>query len=188
MDKERAKRLIRLYAWPAVMIFLGLVLVFSPDTASALIAKVIGWLLVGIGICVAAGVVFGGAGDRMRLIVAAVLCLGIGIFVAAFPLVLAEALGRFFGVFLILRGISGIRGANQKKQTGIPWQYSMGTAVLTLAAGIILTLLPLTLSRILLNICGAVLVVIGIVNIIGTWRESKALESGSRPAIIDADE
>lgn len=188
MDKERMKKLLRLYAWPAVLTLLGLVLMFSPDTASALIAKVIGWVLIGAGVCVAIGAVLGMAGDRVRMIVIAVLCLGIGIFVTSFPLLLAEMLGRVFGIFLIIRGIADIRGALRKKAADIPWQYSMGIAALTLAAGIILALLPLTLSRIILNICGIVLVIIGIVNIAGTYQEQKALESGSRPTIIDADE
>lgn len=189
MDMERIKKLLRLYAWPGVLILLGLVLMVSPDTASALISKIIGWVLIGIGVCIAIAAILGGGYGRTGQIVYAVLFLGIGIFVSAFPLVLAEALGRFFGLLLAVRGISAVRGALQKKNADLPWQYSMVIAVVTLVAGVILALLPLTLSRIILNICGAVLILIGIVNIVGTYRETKALEDGSRrPDVIDADE
>lgn len=186
MDKERMKKLLRLYGWQVLVVIVGLVLVFSPDTASALIAKVIGWILIAIGVLLAIGAILGG-GDRTRLIVGAVLCLGVGIFVSSFPMVLAEALGRFFGLFLAISGISNVRKALQKKEAELPYQYSLVIALLTLVAGVVLMLLPLTLSRIILNICGVVLVVIGVVNIIGAYQERKMLEDGSRPDIIDAD-
>ena len=188
MNKDRVKQIIRLYAWPVVLAVLGLILVFSPDTASALIAKILGWILIAIGTAAAIGAVLGASYERVRLIVFAVLCLGVGIFVVSFPLVLAEALGRFFGIFLTIQGISGIRKAVQRKNADLPYQYSMISAVVTLAAGIILALLPLTLSRIILNICGLVLIVISVVNIVGVYQEQKALEAGGRPDIIDADE
>lgn len=189
MDMERIKRLLRLYAWPGLLVVLGLILIFSPDTASVLISKVIGWVLIGIGACIAIAAILGGGYGRTGRVVYAVLCLGVGIFISAFPLVLAEALGRFFGLFLAIRGAVGIRNAMQKKNADLPWQNSMIIAGVTLAAGAVLVLLPLTLSRIILNICGAVLILIGIVNIVGTYRESKALEDGSRrPDVIDADE
>ena len=189
MDMERIKRLLKLYAWPGALILVGLILMVSPDTASALISKIIGWVLIGIGVCMAIGAILGGGYGRTGQVVWAVLCLGVGIFVSAFPLVLAEMLGRFFGIFLAIRGIAGLRGAQQKKNADMPWQNSMIVAAVTLGAGVILALLPLTLSRVILNICGLALVVIGVVNLIGIYREQKALEDGSRrPDIIDADE
>lgn len=188
MDKEQIKRSVKLYAWPAILVVLGLVLVFSPDTASALISKIIGWILIAIGVCAAIAAITGLSFERTRTVVYAVLCLGVGIFVTSFPMVLAEALGRFFGIFLAIQGVGSIRRAIQKKQADMPYEYSLGVAILTLAAGVVLALLPLTLSRIILNICGAVLVVIGIVNIVGIYRENRALESGEKPTIIDADE
>lgn len=188
MKNERIKELLLRYAWPAVMVILGLVLVFSPDTASTLIAKIIGWVLIGIGVCAVIAAIASAGHERARLIVAAVLCLGVGIFITAFPLVLAEALGRFFGLFLAIRGVSDIQKAVQKRKAGLPYQFSLGVAVLTLAAGVVLALLPLTLSRIILNICGLVLIVIGVVSLISRNQEQKLLEAGKDPNIIDAEQ
>ncbi len=56
MDKRTGMALLRRFMTPVVLIVLGLVLVLSPDSASALIAKVLGWILLasGIGFGVAA--------------------------------------------------------------------------------------------------------------------------------------
>ena len=186
MKKERIKQLLQLYAWPAALIILGLVLVFSPDTASALIAKILGWGIIVVGACTLIAAIAGAPYERMRKIAFAVLCLGVGIFIVAFPLVLAEALGRFFGLFLIIQGVGNIQKALQKKKADLPYQFSLGIAILTLLAGIVLALLPLTLSRVILNICGIVIVVIGIANIIGRYQEQKLLEAGKNSNIIDA--
>lgn len=189
MDMERIKKLLRLYAWPGVLIFVGLILMVSPDTASALISKIIGWVLIGIGVCIAIAAILDGGYGRTGQVVSAVLCLGVGIFISAFPLVLAEMLGRFFGILLTIRGVAAVRGALQKKNADLTWQYSMMIALVTLAIGVILALLPLTLSRIILNLCGLALVVIGVVTVIATRQEQKMLESGRRrPDVIDADE
>lgn len=188
MDKERVKKLLRLYAMPAFLIVLGLVLVFSPDTASAFVAKIIGWLIIVIGAVGLLWAILGASYERPRQMVFSVLCLGLGIFIVSFPMVLAEALGRFFGIFLTIQGAGDIRRALQKKNAGFPYRYSLGVAVVTLIAGVVLALLPMTLSRIILNICGVVLVVIGVVNTVGTYQEQKLPENRGRPDIIDADE
>ncbi|MBQ7800704.1 MAG: DUF308 domain-containing protein [Oscillospiraceae bacterium] len=189
MNKDRIIHLLRLYAGPALLALAGLLLLFSPDTASALIAKAVGWIAIIAG---AAGLlrgVLGAAPDRTRAIVGAVICLGLGIFVVSFPMVLADTLGRFLGIFLVCFGASGVRQALQKRDADLPYRDSLIVAGVTLAAGILLFLLPRTLSRIILNICGVVLIVIGVVNALGTYREQKAIEDGShRPDIIDADE
>ena len=189
MDMERIKKYLRLYGWQAAVIVLGLLLVCSPDTASAIIAKVIGWGLMLTGAVALIMALTGLAFRRVSSLVWAVLALGVGIFIVSFPLVLAEALGRFFGIFLTIQGVNNVRSALQRKQADLPWQSGMITAAVTLGAGIVLALLPMALSRIILNLCGLVLMVIGTVNILASWREQKAIDQGHRrPDIIDADE
>lgn len=185
MNKETIKKRLPPYIWPGAMVLLGLVLLFSPDTASALIAKILGW------ICVLAGVYCGIAAisgaDRKKMTAAAILCLGLGAFIIAFPLSIAQMLGRVFGLFLVALGAGNIRESLMKKKMDLPYELSLGVAIATVVAGVVLFLLPMTLSRVLLNICGGVLVVIGILSIVKTYREQKLLESGDGPDIIDAE-
>ena len=52
MKKEDILSLIRLILAPVLVILLGLVLIFNPDSASALISRILGWIL----ICIAVGI------------------------------------------------------------------------------------------------------------------------------------
>ena len=49
MKKQDIGLLVRLMLTPVLLAVLGVVLVLRPDSASALIAKVLGWLLVLLG-------------------------------------------------------------------------------------------------------------------------------------------
>ena len=60
MNKEKLVSNIRLFFAPVALIILGAVLLFNPDSASAMISKVLGGLLVAVGI----GIGFAAIGDR----------------------------------------------------------------------------------------------------------------------------
>lgn len=187
MDMERIKYYLRRYGGQALVILLGLVLVCSPDTASVFIARLVGWILILAGSGNLLLALTGMASSRVPALVWDAVALGIGIFIVCFPLVLAEALGRFFGLFLVIWGSGSIRSALQRKRADLPWQAGLTVACVTLGAGILLFLLPMTLSRVILKLCGLVLILIGAVDIFATRREQKAIE-GRRPDIIDADD
>ena len=57
MKKHQISELVSRFATPVVLLVLGLVLIFCPDTASALISKVVGWGLLMAGIIVAVAMV-----------------------------------------------------------------------------------------------------------------------------------
>ena len=57
MKKLQISKYISRFATPIALIALGLVLLFCPDTASALISKVVGWGLLMAGIVVAVAMV-----------------------------------------------------------------------------------------------------------------------------------
>ena len=61
MKKDKFLQMARLLLTPLVMVLLGLLLLLRPDSASALVGRVIGWILVVI--------VLGGlmAWDRLKL-------------------------------------------------------------------------------------------------------------------------
>lgn len=188
MNKKRIQELLNQFVIPALLTVLGLILILNPDTAAALVVKILGWFFIVVGACAIIAAVLADPYERPKIIVLAVLSLGLGIFLVAFPMTLAKILGRFFGIFLVTRGGSNISVALHRKNEGFPYQYSLGIAIATLAAGILLIVLPLTLSRFVLNICGVVLVIIGICNILASLKEIKKLEDGADPNIIDADE
>lgn len=171
--------IVNLYGIPVLTVVLGLVLLLSPDAATALVTKVIGWLLVLFGAGKAISMATRHTGTAGGWIWAAVgVVLGVGIL--SNPLILAESLGRLIGIILVIRALSDGRNSATKGGRTV--------AIITLVVGAVLFLMPMTLTRTLLRLCGLVVVIVGIVNIVEKFRETKMLESGEKPKIIDADE
>lgn len=165
-------------ASPVLLMALGLILIISPDTASVLVARVLGWgcLLVGIGIGVAA--IF----DRRGAIgkgLAAVGCVTIGGFLMRNPLVLAAGIGRVLGIVLILRGGRDVMLSNRSGHGRV-------LAIITTVVGVVLAVLPMTTSRLVFSACGVVVLLIGAAMLIDRLRERRCLDDGGDPNIIDA--
>lgn len=179
MKKEKLMDMLSLLGVPALTVVLGLILLLTPDTATVLVTKIIGWVLVVFGAGKAISMATRHTGTVGGWIWAAVgVVLGVGIL--SNPLVLAESLGRFIGIILVIRALSDRRNSSTKGGKTL--------SMVTLIVGAVLFLMPMTLTRTILRICGLVIVIIGIANILEVLRDTKRLESGEKPKIIDADE
>ena len=169
---------IQLLLTPALITVLGLVLVFCPDSASALIAKLLGWILglVAIGFGISA---LTNANGRAGKVAAAILCAVIGGWLGNNPLILAAWFGRIIGIVLILDGLQDI-GANRRlgKRFVMP--------LLVLAVGAVLLLLPMTASRLIFSVLGVVVLILGGSMLLDRLRGYKSLNSPDDPNIIDA--
>jgi uncharacterized membrane protein HdeD (DUF308 family) len=139
MKKEDILAYVRLLAVPVLTVLLGLILLFSPDTASALVGKILGWVFVLTGAGVGAGVFLGEKTRQNNRIVWSVIFLVLGIWILREPLMLAKILGLVLvmlplttsrlvftvvGVVLIgvgiAEGIDRIRGRKLLNEGGDP--------------------------------------------------------------------
>lgn len=176
MKNGNLRQILQLYLTPAVLILLGIVLFFNPDMGSALIAKVLGWgvMAVGIGYVIAALTLREGL---IRKVIAALVCFAIGGWLLANPLKLAAAIGRIIGILLAIRGGQDISNA-------IQWKRGLTYALLTTAAGIFMVVMPMTPTRLVMVCCGIVLVFFGGVMLLD--RVKHGYRPGSDdPNIID---
>ena len=177
MKKRDILSLLYQLASPALLMVLGLILLVSPDTASALISRIIGWglTLVGIGVGISAIVDRRGAVGKG---IAAVLCVITGGWLTSEPLLLAAGIGRILGLIVAARGIRDILLARS---------YGNGKtlAVLTTLVGVVLVVLPMTTSRLVFRICGIAVLVIGAAMAAQRVKDHRYLEGGSND-IIDA--
>lgn len=178
MKKERIGQLLDLIGIPVLIAVLGLILLFNPDSATALFAKVLGWILV-----------IGGAGKAISMagkpsgtkgLIGAAICIILGVVLLTRPLLIAEGGGRIVGILLVARGSNDLRKSS--------FQQAKVLAIVTMVVGAVLILTPLSLTRTLMRLAGVVVAVIGIVNIVEKLQEMKLLEAGSDSNIIDADE
>lgn len=163
---------------PVMLILLGLILVVSPDSASALIANILGWVLVALAIgCGIAALV--SPRNRVWKVAAAIIFAMAGGYLHTHPLMLAYTIGRFCGIFLLISGFHGIR-----------YNRSLGRRFLLpgiqTVVGLLLFLLPMSVSRFLFSICGIVILLVGIAMLLDNLRPGKRLKESEDPNIIDA--
>lgn len=176
MKKHEISALIARFATPVALLVLGLVLLFCPDTASALISKMVGWCLVIAGIVMAVAMVVDGSWSFMKT--AGVLVLvGLGRWLMTHPLAWAAWGGRIIGVLVLLRGI---RDFTQSSLT-----QGKILSVVTAVVGVMLIVLPMTASRLMFSLCGLVVLTVGCGMFAERIWERKQLE-GDDPNIIDA--
>lgn len=178
MKKEDFFGKLQLLLTPVLIILLGLVLVFCPDSASALIARLLGWALslVAIGLGVAAIV---SAQGRTGKVIGAIVCAVIGGWLGSNPLVLAAWFGRIIGIVLVLDGVQDILNSmRQGRRFLLP--------ILVTLVGVVLILMPMTASRLIFSVFGIVILVIGVVMLLDRLKGNKRLNGPQDPNIIDA--
>lgn len=177
MNKETVSALIRELFAPVALILLGALLLFNPDSASALIAKLLGWGLIAFGIGFGIAAISGPNGRTGKAITAVALAVAGG-WLTGNPLALAAWVGRFVGLLLIVDGIQDIvRLKSQGQRFVLP--------LIITAVGAVLVLLPLTTTRLVFSLCGGVVLLIGILMLVDRLKGRKQLRSGSSD-IIDA--
>ena len=154
MKKEDFFSLIRLILAPALVILLGLVLIWNPDSATALISRILGWILICIAVGIGLSAVFQESG-RVGKGIAAVLFAVAGGWLVRNPLALAAWIGRFVGVLLVIDGLQDI--ANLRRAGRRFMMPLIATAV-----GVILVVMPMATSRLVFTLCGVVVLIIGV--------------------------
>lgn len=178
MKKQAILPLLRLLAPSLLTGLLGLVLLLSPDTATALFSRLLGWvfLLVAISDFLSAR-----AGSKQPILRTIVLAL-IGLWTLMNPLSIAKSLGRILGLTFFIWGSGHIRRNRQDKLT--PGIVAAGVIALV---GIVLFLVPMTVTRLVLNIAGIVIIGISISDGYDRLRGRKRIDGGTNPDIIDVE-
>ena len=171
-------KMLRLLAGPALTVFLGLVLLLSPDSASALVGKILGWVAIFIALAEAFGE---GKQSPLKGIFFGI----IGVLILRDPLYVAKFLGRVLGLALFMWGFGGIVGARRVGKLSLTPGTVLSGAVVLL--GLVLFLVPMTTSRLLMSGLGILIVIIGLKEGFDRLREKKQLEEPSDPNIIDVE-
>ena len=176
MKKDKFLQMARLLLTPLVMVLLGLLLLLRPDSASALVGRVIGWILVVIG---------GGLlldcfliRDAMagRILFAAV-TLAMGVWLLRNPLRLAATVSRIAGLLILIRAVQDIVNASK-------WKCGMRYAIISALIGAVLIVLPMTTSRLVMGLLGLVVMVLGALMAWDRLKLGKLLPDGD-DGIID---
>lgn len=178
MKKQDILSLVQLLLVPVLLILLGLILIVNPDTASALISRILGYVLIACAIGTGAAAVFSQV-RRIPKIIAAVTLAMVGGWLMAHPLWLVAWISRFLGILIMINSGMDLYYAVKQKHNAV--FYGAATAI-----GAVLVLLPMTASRLVFTLCGIAVLVIGGVMLLDRLRSRRWLTEGDDPNIIDA--
>ena len=178
MKKQDVLSLIQLLLVPVLLILLGTILVVNPDTASALISRLLGYALTLCAVVTGLVAVFSHTGKIVKGICAVVLAV-VGGWLMAHPLWLAAWISRFLGILIMINSGMDLWYAMQQKRNVI--FYAAATAV-----GAVLVLMPMTASRLVFTLCGIAVMAIGGKMLYDRLRSRRWLEEQEDPNIIDA--
>lgn len=165
--------------WPLVLLILGITLLINPDLGSTVAATILGWVLVALGGVGLASCFLGGELPVGRAVISGLSLAG-GIWLLLNPLAMASLLGFCLGVYLLIRGISGLLADKAMGLHLIP-------SLIYTAVGLVLLFSPLTPFRILMRLLGAGLAIFASVQLYQLLTGPKTPGSGIR-TIVDAEE
>ena len=178
-------KIINTYVIPSLVIALGVILILNPDSASALVSSLMGWVLVAV-VCATGATGLGLAGPaRTTKLLWAAAALLTGIWLLCQPLMLVSALGRILALGLLYWGGSRLWDVYRIRRSGgyAPWPV---IAAVTAGLGLVLLVSPLSASRLLFRVVGIVVAALGISELIRRVSTKGCLEEGDDPNIIDA--
>lgn len=178
MNGKKLSALFRLLAIPVLMAVLGLILIVNPDAASAVIAKILGWCLIAGAILTGLSAIFTESGRIGKGIFAVGLAV-VGGWLRANPLLLAAWIGRIIGLLILINSLTDLLWAKAQRR-------SILLHALAALIGAVLLLLPMTTSRLIFALCGAVILIIAVSLLLSRFRGAKALKEPENPDIIDA--
>ena len=166
MKKQDLFSWMSLLATPVALMALGLILLLRPDSVSALLATVLGWAML---------LIREGTASK---VVGALVCFALGGWMLNHPLALASGIGRLVGIVLLIRGGQDLLASH--------YGQSKLLSLITALVGLILILLPMTTSRLVFALCGALVLAVGIGMLLERLRWSRLNGGEDDPNIIDA--
>lgn len=179
MKKQEIISLVKLLLAPVLVILLGLILIINPDSATALISKALGTVIILVGVGFGISAVFEKKGRAAKSIAAVVLAITGGWLVNN-PLALAAWIGRIIGILLIIDGVQDI---GELRKCGMTFRMPLLVTVI----GAVLLLVPMTTSRLVFALIGVVVLVVGVAMLLDRLKGKKRLNQPKNPDIIDAE-
>lgn len=160
---------------PGLTVLLGLILMIRPASIAAVLAGAVGYLLALVGAWLLLSFFFGSDKSYIKLI-AAVILLPIGYSVIQDPMTLVSRITRFVGVILLLQSLRSYFEQSSP--------YRKPFSVATCIIGLVLLVMPGTVSRLVFVACGVVLLIIGAGMVLEVKKYSAP--TGADDDIIDA--
>ena len=173
-----SKNIVQL-AVPVAMIIIGLFFIIYPSDAIGITVKVIGIVFVAVGLILSGTLLAAFSRFTMAisitLIVLGIVCIAAAGSVASFVI-------KMLGIIVLVNSALRIHDAYIIKGVSDKYINYIINDAITLVLGIILIVMPLTAAAIFVRIVGAVMMILGVSNIITVfkvYKDGKYIEDGT---------
>lgn len=148
-----------------IEILVGILFFLKPALVQGTISYIVGSLLIVFGLIVL--ITFFVDSPLYSTAFKAVILICAGLFILIKPGFIFSVMAVIFGLYLVVDGIAGIRGASMMKsrEDSSLWVLSLVIAILTIVLGLIVLAYPLASSLISMKIFGILLIISGVLNI-----------------------
>ena len=174
MNIKKIEGYLRGLAGDLLMGAAGLVLVLNPAGAMAWLMQLLGWILVIWGAFKLIHPVLNHWPVSTSSWVWNGLCIAAGVLLLTRPLFLVDLMGKVLGVMLLVSGVRNLKDGLDARD------------LVSIVGGVVLLVMPRTLTNTVLILVGVVLLIISGLRIAGWVLQRKCLEEGKDPNIIDA--
>lgn len=181
----RKSALLKSLAGSLLLIALGVLLLLRPDFATATVASVLGWILIGGGAILIAVTLLNWNVMGVTELMVGVAAAAAGIFIVIRPDFLASAFGIIIGIYLAIHGLAAIANSLTMKKLGKNFLPLLIMGLLMLVLALVLFFVPMSLSRLLVRIVGGLIILVGLANLV---LRSKFFLSLPQKKIVDARE
>lgn len=188
MNRKNFRDYWELLGAPVLLGVLGLILAACPDFASGLVAQLIGWLVIAAGAAILLSLLISGRAVSMGGCIRGAVLVLLGVTIVRHPNLLAKFLGLILAFVLSGAGLRKVRAALRRQEAGLGSTVEVLLSLVTLIAGIVLFFTPMTASRVIIRVCGFILMAVGLVRVLLRLHTLRFLDEGSDHSIIDADE
>jgi uncharacterized membrane protein HdeD (DUF308 family) len=177
--------LLKSLAGSVLLVALGVLLLLRPDFATATVAAVLGWILIGGGAILIAVAILNWDVTGVPELVFGIVAAAAGIFIVIRPNFLASAFGIIIGLYLGFQAISTLITALKLKESGYVFVPTLVLGLVLLALALVLILVPMSLSRLLVRIVGLLMALSGLSHLVLRSRFFMSLPRQD-PKIVDA--
>ena len=177
--------LLKSLAGSVLLVALGVLLLLRPDFATATVAAVLGWILIGGGAILIAVAILNWDVTGVPELVFGIVAAAAGIFIVIRPNFLASAFGIIIGLYLGFQAISTLITALKLKESGYVFVPTLVLGLVLLALALVLILVPMSLSRLLVRIVGLLMGLSGLSHLVLRSRFFMSLPRQD-PKIVDA--
>ena len=175
------------YGYAAIsvlIIIIGLILIFSPESAAGLVCTIFGVTMLVWGICkVVSFFVVREVAFPIDVVIGVIMAI-IGAVSLFHPAGFISLIFRAAGIGILIDGIGKIVRAANLKKAEYPWKISMITSVVTTLAGLLLLANPFGAVKFVISFSGIAVLIAGISNLVSAIN---AIKSMPTEVYVDGD-